>query len=43
MSRLTERLTAHLWCGDTGTAWVKIVMSVMTCGGAIVGLKKEQK
>ena len=42
MSRLTERHTAHLWCGNTCTAWVKIVMSVMTCGGAIVGLRRNK-
>ena len=42
LSRLTERHTAHLWCGDTCTACVKIVMSVITCSGAIVGLRRNK-
>ena len=35
------RHTAHFGGGDGGTSWVQIVMSVMTCICAIIGLRKR--
>lgn len=35
------RYTAQFGCGDAGTSWIQIVMSVMACFCAIISLTKE--
>ena len=38
---LVDRHTAHLGCGDTGTAWIQIIMGVVTSCCTIVRLRKK--